>query len=269
MKHKEHRTSPAPVHPAAAHSGGGAPGTPSPPPGRPAAAAAPVVPEVLSISASVESPLYRAKVISAAGISRSGSSSIVARSPDHSWLIRPHRPHRGACGRARPDTGHSSSGADRVRRDQEKPDGELRLSGEDGFGLRISETMRFRADNYTVERLIRVENRNPAAQTADLLLAWRTPVEWPKDRAELFQGQHPIRGRGTCRRDCARGSRRRDDPPRRRHLDRARERVVSSALIPRARASSWSRPSSTARGADGVRATLPTSSPAKRGKAPC
>ena len=83
--------------------------------------------------------------------------------------------------------------ADRLVPTPEKPDGELRLAGEAGSGLRISETLRFRADNYTVERVIRVENRSATAQSADLSLAWRTPVEWPKDRAEQFQGQHPIR----------------------------------------------------------------------------
>ena len=86
-----------------------------------------------------------------------------------------------------------SLSGDRLVPTPEKPDGELRLAGEAGSGLRISETLRFRADNYTVERVIRVENRSATAQSADLSLAWRTPVEWPKDRAEQFQGQHPIR----------------------------------------------------------------------------
>lgn len=69
--------------------------------------------------------------------------------------------------------------------------GEITLVGEDGFGLRITETLRFRADGYDVERVLRVENRGRAPQAAELVIAWSAPVTWPKDAVQKFQGQHP------------------------------------------------------------------------------
>lgn len=71
--------------------------------------------------------------------------------------------------------------------------GEITLVGEDGFGLRITETVRFRADGYDVERALRVENRGRAAQAAEIVIAWSAPLTWPKDVTEKFQGQHPTR----------------------------------------------------------------------------
>ncbi len=71
--------------------------------------------------------------------------------------------------------------------------GEMTLVGEDGFGLRITQTLRFRSDGYDIDREIRVENRNRAPQTAEIVLAWATPLAWPKDITEKFQGQHPTR----------------------------------------------------------------------------
>ena len=169
------------------------PGSTSPGAAVPAASAvtpAPVVPEH---TASVESPLYRAKVISRGGdlqeweLIYRGQKSLVLPGllgPTGLTVERPGAPAQIV---------DFTLSADRLVPTPEKPDGELRLAGEAGSGLRISETLRFRADNYTVERMIRVENRSATAQSADLSLAWRTPVEWPKDRAEQFQGQHPIR----------------------------------------------------------------------------
>jgi YidC/Oxa1 family membrane protein insertase len=71
--------------------------------------------------------------------------------------------------------------------------GEITLVGDDGFGLRITETLRFRADGYDVERVLRVENRGRAAQAAEIVIGWSTPLTWPKDVTEKFQGQHPTR----------------------------------------------------------------------------
>ena len=187
---------PAPV-PGAAPIGA-APRAPAPTAASPAGAAAPapaapVVPVVPEHVASVEGPLYRAKVISRGGDLQEWELVYRGQKP----LVIPGL--LGPAGLTVERAGAPAQlvgftlAADRVVVTPEKPDGELRLSGEDGFGLRINQTLRFRSDNYTVERVIRVENRNPAAQTADLLLAWRAPVEWPKDRLEQFQGQHAIR----------------------------------------------------------------------------
>jgi YidC/Oxa1 family membrane protein insertase len=69
----------------------------------------------------------------------------------------------------------------------------LTLSGEDGFGLHVTESLRFRADSYVVEQAIRVENRHSVAQSAEILLPWTAPVAWPKEEVQKFQGQHPTR----------------------------------------------------------------------------
>ena len=71
--------------------------------------------------------------------------------------------------------------------------GELRLSGQDGFGLRISETRQFRGDTYVVVSEIKVENGNTVPQGGELVLTWKSPVEWPKERPQQFNGQHPVR----------------------------------------------------------------------------
>lgn len=183
-------TSPAAPPPGSAPAGP-APGAPAPVAAPPAAV--PVAPAAPEHVASVESPLYRGKVISRGGDLQEWELIYRGQKP----LVIPGM--LGPTGLIVERAGAPAQivgftlAADRLVLTPEKPDGELRLSGEDGFGLRISETLRFRADNYTVERVIRVENRNPAAQTADLLLAWRAPGEWPTDRAEQFQGQRPIR----------------------------------------------------------------------------
>jgi YidC/Oxa1 family membrane protein insertase len=76
---------------------------------------------------------------------------------------------------------------------KDSPPGELTLVGEDGFGLRITETLRFKPDTYLVQRSITVENRHSVAQSAEITLGWAAPVEWPKDAVQKFHGQHPIR----------------------------------------------------------------------------
>ena len=59
--------------------------------------------------------------------------------------------------------------------------GEITLVGDDGFGLRITQTLRFRADGFDVERVLRVENRGRAAQAAEIVIGWSAPLAWPKD----------------------------------------------------------------------------------------
>jgi YidC/Oxa1 family membrane protein insertase len=76
---------------------------------------------------------------------------------------------------------------------QASEQGELRLVGEDGYGLRVTEVLRFHADGYAVEHGIRVENLNTVPQTVEIGLSWAAPVEWPKGQDAKFQGQHPTR----------------------------------------------------------------------------
>jgi YidC/Oxa1 family membrane protein insertase len=69
------------------------------------------------------------------------------------------------------------------------PTGELVLTGEVG-GLRVRETLRVRADDFSVDALIRVENTSPAPQTVTLTLPW---VYHHRDKGppEPFPGQRP------------------------------------------------------------------------------
>ena len=76
---------------------------------------------------------------------------------------------------------------------QDPGHGEMKLVGEDGFGLRVTEVVRFRADSYVVEHDITVENRHEMARSADIGLTWIAPVVWPKEPQPAFQGQHPVR----------------------------------------------------------------------------
>jgi YidC/Oxa1 family membrane protein insertase len=71
--------------------------------------------------------------------------------------------------------------------------GEITLVGEDGFGLRITEVLRFRADTYLVDQELKVENRHTVPQGAEIGMTAVAPVEWPKDQEQKFNGQHPIR----------------------------------------------------------------------------
>ena len=55
-----------------------------------------------------------------------------------------------------------------IKLDKDNPTGELRMVGEDGFGIRVSQVLRFRADSYVVEHELKVENRHTVAQGVEL-----------------------------------------------------------------------------------------------------
>jgi YidC/Oxa1 family membrane protein insertase len=78
-----------------------------------------------------------------------------------------------------------------LKLDKDRPVGELRLVGEDGFGIRVSQVLRFRADSYVVEQDLKIENRHAVPQALDLALSWSAPAEWPKNQ-EQFAGARPI-----------------------------------------------------------------------------
>jgi YidC/Oxa1 family membrane protein insertase len=71
------------------------------------------------------------------------------------------------------------------------PQGQVTLRGEDGFGLRVTQIMRFAADSYAVEHEMRVENAHAVAQRAELSMSWVAPAEWPKEE-ERFMGARPL-----------------------------------------------------------------------------
>ena len=173
-----------------------APGTPAPSatappavvPAAPPSAGAVAVPER---SAVVETPLYRARISSTGGavvewdLKYRGEKPMVLPGVVSSRGVEVRRPG----GEARPVAFTLSEGS--LSLDKDRPSGQLRLTGEDGFGLRVSQDLRFSVDNYLVERTIRVENRNTVAQSSEVEIAWGAPYEWPREQ-EGFRGPRPI-----------------------------------------------------------------------------
>ena len=176
-------TASAPVAPATPAPTAPAAGAPVPP------REAPAVPERRAV---VETPLYRATVSSRGGrfdawtLHYRGDKPMVVDELGSLGLTvgRPGKPAQPV---------EFALSADSVTLGKDSSPGELKLVGEDGFGLRITETLRFRSDTYLVERSIVVENRHNVTQSAEITLAWAAPVEWPKDAVQKFHGQHPIR----------------------------------------------------------------------------
>ena len=80
------------------------------------------------------------------------------------------------------------SGGD-LRLGPERPTAELVLTGELD-GLRVRETLTFRADMYAVETVIRIENPGSAPRAVTAALPWSTRQAW-KETPERFLGQHP------------------------------------------------------------------------------
>ena len=164
------------------------PAAPAPVPAVPAAEAA--VPER---TARIETPLYKAAVSSVGGTVREWDLSYRGQKP----IIVPNQ--TGSVGLSIERAGSPPAVVrfqvtpETLTLARETPTGEIQLVGDDGFGLRVTRTLRFHADSHVVDEVIRVENRHTVAQAADVVLAWRAPVEWPKDQHEKFQGQHPTR----------------------------------------------------------------------------
>src|SRR5260370_12828670 len=100
---------------------------------------------------------------------------------------------RGAGAGQRRGVGGFGRSAEKLTLGPSGPSGDLVLTGEDGFGLRVTETLRFHTESYLVDHLLKVENRQAVAQSAEIVLGWAAPIEPPKDTPERFQGQHPIR----------------------------------------------------------------------------
>jgi YidC/Oxa1 family membrane protein insertase len=154
----------------------------------PAPKDAPAVPERTAV---IETPLYRAVVATTGGQIKAWNLQFRGEKPlvlpgtvdGAGWVVRrPGQP-------ARPIAFALST--ESIKLDKDTPNGELRMVGEDGFGLRVSQVLRFRADSYVVEHELRVENRNTVAQGVELAQIWTAPAEWPKDQ-EQFAGARPI-----------------------------------------------------------------------------
>ena len=72
---------------------------------------------------------------------------------------------------------------------REGPTHDLPLGGAYA-GLRVREVLTFRADNYTIDARVRVENPTRAPQTVTVSVPWSTRQDW-RETKERFQGQHP------------------------------------------------------------------------------
>jgi len=70
-----------------------------------------------------------------------------------------------------------------------RPGGDLALRGQDD-GLIVTETLGFRADDYTVDARIRIENPTSAARTVTVALPWVANPH-TKGATEKFPGQFP------------------------------------------------------------------------------
>ena len=81
--------------------------------------------------------------------------------------------------------------ADSLTLGPDQPSKDLVLTGGIG-GLRVTETLTFRADAYTIDTRIRVENTGSSPQAVTVALPWSTRQDWRDEKTkEKFQGQHP------------------------------------------------------------------------------
>ena len=168
---------------------------PAPPPAaapmarKPAAAPPrPEAPRPPQRLAAVDTPLYRAVVSSEGGklqelvLKYRGEKPMVLLGE-----LGPGGLVTGAPGQAEPVPLAISSQA--LQLGPDRPTGELVLTGEVD-GLRVRETLAFRADSYTIETKLRVENTSAEPKQAALAFPWTTRQEWDASTAK-FQGQHP------------------------------------------------------------------------------
>jgi len=81
--------------------------------------------------------------------------------------------------------------ADAVKVGSDQPTQDLVLTGNHD-GLKVQETLTFRADSYAVAAKVRVENTLGVPQSVTVALPWSTRQDWREGKAkEKFQGQHP------------------------------------------------------------------------------
>ncbi len=187
---------PPPKGDAPAQKGGPSPGpvpfAVAPPAGAPAAAPVPVpVGAVPDRTAVVETPLFRAAISSRGGAISSWDVHVRGDRPmvlsgvlgsAGLRVVAPGRSEQPVAFRLSRET---------LRLDPTTPTGEIEMSGEDGFGIRIRYSLRFRYDSYLVEQRLKVENRQKAPQAVEVKLAWRGPAEWPTEQ-DRFQGPRPL-----------------------------------------------------------------------------
>lgn len=77
---------------------------------------------------------------------------------------------------------------DSIRLDGKNDEGVVAMSGEDPYGVRVTQTATFRADRYTVDLSLRLQNSRAVPQTVGVSLPWVAPVkpgtssaQWPDE----------------------------------------------------------------------------------------
>ncbi len=139
-------------------------------------------------TAVIETPLYRAAIATTGGQVKAWDLHFRGEKPmvlpgtvdTAGWVVkRPGQP-------ARPIAFALST--ESIKLDKDTPTGELRMVGEDGFGIRVSQVLRFHADSYVVEHELKVENRHTVAQAVELAQVWSAPAEWPKAQEQFARG---------------------------------------------------------------------------------
>jgi YidC/Oxa1 family membrane protein insertase len=138
--------------------------------------------------ATVETPLYRAVVSSEGGklqeltLEYRGKKPLVILGE-----LGPAGIMTGASGKQEPLP--MEIAPLELKLDAGRPTGDIVLTGEVD-GVRVRKTLSFRADTYTIETKIHLENAGRAAQSVALAYPWTTRQAW-EPHSEKFQGQHP------------------------------------------------------------------------------
>lgn len=164
------------------------------PPARPAPAGPAPLPVAKALprpperTATVETPLYRAVVSSDGGrltewtLHYRGEKSLVEAGELGPRGLVLGRPGAGS------EVVSLSLSQEALRLDARKPEGELVMIGEDPYGIRVKQTARFKADDYTVDVTLRLENSRATAQTVEVALPWTAPIKpgngrvvWPTE----------------------------------------------------------------------------------------
>ncbi|MBI3625634.1 MAG: membrane protein insertase YidC [Candidatus Rokubacteria bacterium] len=161
-----------------------------PPPLPPKVERSPVVPQR---TVSVEGPLFRATVGSEGG----KLIEWVLRYRGDKSMITPGTLGPGGLMLQRPRAGLETV-AFNVKEEQlvlgrDRPRGAVELSGQDAYGLRVTETLGFQSQDFHIEVALRLENRQGVPQAVEVSLPWSAPMKWPDGQKEGFQGQHPTR----------------------------------------------------------------------------
>jgi YidC/Oxa1 family membrane protein insertase len=173
---------------------------PAPPPvATPEPAPAPVGPTVGFVrpperTVQVDTPIYDARVSSEGGQLREWTLKYRGDKPlvvpgQLGWQgLRLGRP-----GGAEPVAFTISPMA--VGLDDHQPEGALVLRGEDGYGVRVTQTLGFRADQYLVAVAVVLENTRQVPQTVDVVLPIAAPfkagenhVQWPTEAVWTIGG---------------------------------------------------------------------------------